>query len=221
MVKTFLIGAIIQSLACINLVHCRDWQGCLGRCIIRRRGGPHSAFQVIRSMFLPPIRPLLTLCAASLTLAGCATPMSETNIATPSVSARAVSPILTTADAVDTASFARPQVARVTHVALDLDLDFAARRVGGTATLDILAADTAQEIILDDRGLEITSITDDRGNALRWTVGAAVEGTFSHYRGGNGLTPIRMGNTNHGRLAHCGVLPQHAFDLSRIDVHTT
>ena len=61
--------------------------------------------------------------------------MTGTNSA-PARVARAVSPILTTADAVDTASFARPQIARVTHVALDLDLDFATRRVGGTATLD-------------------------------------------------------------------------------------
>lgn len=126
-------------------------------------------------MFLRPIRSLLTLCAASLSLAGCATSMTTASTA-PTPVARAVSPILTTADAVDTASFARPQIARVTHVALDLDLDFAARRVGGTATLDILAANGAEEIILDNRGLEITSITDDRGNPLHWTVGAAVEG---------------------------------------------
>ncbi|WP_246202899.1 M1 family metallopeptidase [Sphingomonas lacunae] len=95
---------------------------------------------------------------------------------TPALVQRPVAPILATADAVDTASFARPQIARVTHVALDLDLDFATRRVAGTATLDILAADQARDIILDNRGLEIATITDGAGRPLPWTVGAEVDG---------------------------------------------
>ena len=66
--------------------------------------------------------------------------------------ARAVAPILNEPEAQDWHSFARPQVARVTHVALDLALDFEARRIGGTATLDIQAADGAQEIVLDNKG---------------------------------------------------------------------
>src|SRR4051812_13218722 len=51
--------------------------------------------------------------------------------------AAALAPILTTPDAVDTHSFARPLEARVTHVVLDLNVDFDTRRIGGTATLDI------------------------------------------------------------------------------------
>ena len=50
---------------------------------------------------------------------------------------RAVAPILDTPEAMDVHSYARPLEARVTHVALDLDADFAAKRIGGTATLDI------------------------------------------------------------------------------------
>ena len=45
-----------------------------------------------------------------------------------------VSPILTTPDAVDDQTYAQPQVARVTHVALDLDLDFDAKMIGGIVT---------------------------------------------------------------------------------------
>ncbi|EOD15562.1 membrane aminopeptidase I, partial [Emiliania huxleyi CCMP1516] len=89
--------------------------------------------------------------------------------------ARMVSPILTTPDAVDSATYAQPQVARVTHVALDLDLDFDARRVGGVADLDILAAPGAKEIVLDTKGLEITGVTDGAGRALAYEIGETVE----------------------------------------------
>jgi leukotriene-A4 hydrolase len=85
---------------------------------------------------------------------------------------RAVAPILTTADARDPHSYARPEVARVTHVALDLDLDFEAKAVSGTATLDILAAPGAREIVLDTKGLEILGVTDANGRALPLVVGA-------------------------------------------------
>ena len=45
---------------------------------------------------------------------------------------RAIAPILTTPDAIDTHSYARPLEARVTHVALDLAVDFDTKRIGGT-----------------------------------------------------------------------------------------
>ena len=87
-----------------------------------------------------------------------------------------VAPILTTEDARDAATFAQPEVARVTHVGLDLTLDFAAKRVGGTATLDILARPGADTLVLDSDGLEIASITDAEGKALPFKVGEKVEG---------------------------------------------
>ena len=70
-------------------------------------------------------------------------------------------------------SFAKPLEARVTHVALDLAVDFAAKRVGGTATLDIDARPDASEIILDDKGLEIEKIADADGKPLPYKVGAS------------------------------------------------
>jgi aminopeptidase N len=83
----------------------------------------------------------------------------------------AIAPILTGDAARDTSTFARPEIARVTHVALDLNADFEARRMSGTATLDIQAAPGAREIILDSKGLEIQAITGPRGAALPFTLG--------------------------------------------------
>ncbi len=108
----------------------------------------------------------LLILAASLLAAACA----MTNAGGPPA-ARQVAPILTGPAAHDAASFARPEIARVTHVALDLDADFEARRMAGTATLDIVAAPGAEEIILDSRGLEIERITDSAGNALPFALG--------------------------------------------------
>ena len=83
-------------------------------------------------------------------------------------------PILTSPEAVDTLTYAKPQIARVTHVALDLDLDFAARRVSGSAQLSVLAAKGADELILDSNGLLIERITDSAGRDLAFTVGENV-----------------------------------------------
>jgi leukotriene-A4 hydrolase len=111
------------------------------------------------------MRPLLTA-AFALILSAC------TVVDAPEEKARQVAPILTGEEARDTRSFARPEVARVTHVALDLNADFEAKRMAGTATLDIQAAQGAEEIVLDSKGLEIESIADAQGNALQHALGA-------------------------------------------------
>src|SRR5829696_1196773 len=111
--------------------------------------------------------------AASLLLAACQA--SETNTASPAGEtgdAAQISPILSTPDAKDDASYARPLQARVHHVALDLAVDFDAKRVGGTATLDIDRKPDAKEIILDSKGLEIAAIRDAEGKALPFKLGA-------------------------------------------------
>jgi aminopeptidase N len=82
------------------------------------------------------------------------------------------SPILTTPDARDVLTYARPEIARVTHVDLNLTADFASKTMRGTATLDILARPDAREVVLDDKGLVITRIADAAGKPLKWTVGA-------------------------------------------------
>jgi leukotriene-A4 hydrolase len=87
-----------------------------------------------------------------------------------------VSPVLTSEDARDPWTFARPEIARVTHVALDLALDFDARQVAGTATLDIAAAPGAGTVVLDSQDLKVAKVTDARGKALPFTLGETVEG---------------------------------------------
>ena len=111
----------------------------------------------------------LVAAAAALILASC-----QAQQAPPAANeAGNVAPILDAPDAVDIHSYAKPLEARVTHLALDLAVDFAARRVGGTATLDIEAKPGVREIILDDKGLEIEAVTDEGGQPLPYKVGAA------------------------------------------------
>ncbi len=114
--------------------------------------------------------------ALCLTAAACS-PAATNNSAADAGNAQAermVAPILTGEDARDPHTYARPEIARVTHVAMDLALDFEGKRVSGTATLDIQAADGAQEIILDSKGLEIESVTNaDGGAALQYALGTA------------------------------------------------
>src|SRR5687768_16189360 len=107
---------------------------------------------------------LLTSCRAA----------EQGNSAQPAA-ASAIAPILTTADAQDVHSYARPLEARVHHVALDLTVDFNSKRLGGTATLDIDRRPDAKEIVLDDKGLEIHRVTDGSGEPLTWKVGARDE----------------------------------------------
>lgn len=96
-------------------------------------------------------------------------------LATPAAAqvASKVAPILTTPEARDVWTYAQPQVARVTHTDVKLTADFASKTMSGTATLDVLAAPGAKEIVLDTDDLAIASITDAKGKPLPFTVGEA------------------------------------------------
>jgi len=112
--------------------------------------------------------------AAALFLSACQA--SETNTAANSSESgqeAQIAPILDTPEARASDTYARPLEARVYHVALDLNVDFDSRRIGGTATLDIDRKPDAREIVLDDKGLEIESITDASSQPLEWKVGAS------------------------------------------------
>ena len=74
-------------------------------------------------------------------------------------------------EAVDTHTYARPEIARVVDVALDLTANFQAKTLSGTATLDILAVPGANEVILDIRNLDIQDVRDAAGQPLRFVVG--------------------------------------------------
>lgn len=79
--------------------------------------------------------------------------------------------ILVTPEAKDELTYAEPEIARVTHVDLDLTVDFDTHVISGTAKLDILARPDAREIVLDDDKLVISAITDAAGKPLKWSVG--------------------------------------------------
>lgn len=114
----------------------------------------------------------LTLVLGFAMLGACSQPDSTANASGEPI----VSPILTSDDARDPYSFAEPEIARVTHIALDLALSFENKNVSGTATLDILADGSADTVILDTMGLDISSVTDADGNGLPFELGESDEG---------------------------------------------
>lgn len=64
----------------------------------------------------------------------------------------------------DPHSYARPDEARVEHIALDLTVDFAKKQLSGTANLRIHKAPNANTLMLDTNGLEIRKVTLQPGN---------------------------------------------------------
>ncbi|MDQ0250354.1 aminopeptidase N [Sphingomonas kyeonggiensis] len=80
-------------------------------------------------------------------------------------------PILTTPEAKDVWTHAEPEAARVTHVDLNLDVDFASKTLSGVATLDVLAARGATDIVLDVDDLVIESVTCPKGKPLPYKIG--------------------------------------------------
>jgi aminopeptidase N len=73
----------------------------------------------------------------------------------------------------DIHSFARPAEARVTHVALDLRADFEAKRLVGSARLNVARQPGAKEIVLDTSGLTIDGVTAGDGTPLMHEFGDA------------------------------------------------
>jgi leukotriene-A4 hydrolase len=105
---------------------------------------------------------------AALFLASC-----QTDTAPPKANQSGqVAPILDTPDAVDAYSYAKPLEARVANVDLDLALDFDAKKVSGTAALDVIAKPGVREVILDSKGLDIAGVEDSNGKPLKWELGA-------------------------------------------------
>lgn len=74
----------------------------------------------------------------------------------------------------DPHSFARPNEVVVRHAALDIDVDFDARRISGTASFDLerRTADATQ-LVLDTWQLDVTSVTDADGSSLAFELGEA------------------------------------------------
>ncbi|HUF12717.1 MAG TPA: M1 family metallopeptidase [Longimicrobiales bacterium] len=75
----------------------------------------------------------------------------------------------------DLHSFARPELARVRHVALDLTADFERHILRGTARLTIERAAGVNQVVLDARDLMIRRVRDAAGETLEHRLGARVE----------------------------------------------
>ena len=113
---------------------------------------------------------LLTAAASILLLASCGMPEGG------DPDAPRVAPILSTEDARDEQTFAEPEKARVTHIDLDLELNFDDQMVAGSAQLDILADQGIDTVVLDNDGYDVASITDGEGKPLEYILGEEVEG---------------------------------------------
>lgn len=75
----------------------------------------------------------------------------------------------------DVHSYARPDTAWVTHVALDIVPDFETSRIRGTATLSVERARGADSVVLDARDLTVSGVTTARGEPLGFVMGAPAE----------------------------------------------
>ncbi|HEY0102336.1 MAG TPA: M1 family metallopeptidase [Brevundimonas sp.] len=113
---------------------------------------------------------LVSALALMTAVGGCAmTPGSAARSDMPPLPASANAPVQY---AVDTHSYARPEIARVRHVSLDLAADFAAKTLSGTAALDVQGEPGANEVVLDVRNLEIRDVRDASGAPLQFETGA-------------------------------------------------
>ncbi len=80
---------------------------------------------------------------------------------------------MTRVRAVDPHSFARPEEARVRHVSLELVVDFEARSLRGSASLDVVVEQGGTELVLDTRRLAVERVVDDAGRALAFSLTGA------------------------------------------------
>ncbi|MBX7250104.1 MAG: M1 family metallopeptidase [Caulobacteraceae bacterium] len=112
-------------------------------------------------------RPALVVALAAL-LAGCSA-MHLSNPFAGKGPATATTPAVPAALPQDRHSYARPEVARVTHVGVDLRVDFERRVLSGRANLDIQTAPGAGEIVLDTNGLTIRAVTVE-GRPADWSM---------------------------------------------------
>jgi leukotriene-A4 hydrolase len=117
---------------------------------------------------LASVSTLALTAALGLTMAGCASMPDWGGAGTEPV-IEAPAPVQWVRDV---HSHARPEIARVGHVDLDLTADFDRKVLSGKATLDITGREGADQIILDVRNMDITSVTDGAGQALTWRLGA-------------------------------------------------
>lgn len=121
---------------------------------------------------LLPARPTTVLRAAAALLGAVVLGVTALGLAScqpPDAKGQTVQEIV--ARTVDDHSYARPLEARVYHVDLDLTADFATKTLKGTASLQLITAANAKQVIVDTRGLDIIAVTNASGAPLKYTLG--------------------------------------------------
>ena len=113
---------------------------------------------------------LVSALALTTALAACGREPAEVKSDMPALPASATAPITY---ARDVHSYARPEIARVRNVALDLTADFERNILSGTATLTVMAEPGATQVVLDTRNLDIRSVKDAAGQPLPFALGDA------------------------------------------------
>src|SRR5690349_23749672 len=93
---------------------------------------------------------------AALLLAAC---RNEQPAQTATTTTSAAPAQLAGANVRDPHSYARPEEARVEHIGLDLTVDFATKKLDGTANLRIRKQQGATKLMLDTNGLDIRKVT--------------------------------------------------------------
>jgi leukotriene-A4 hydrolase len=123
---------------------------------------PTLGLAMLRRLLLP-----VFVIAISVLLADDATAMRQRTVRHPSFSQLDVPPV-------DVFSFSEPAKIRVTHLSLDLSVDFAERRLRGSATLSLNNISGTDRLVLDTRALTITAVSQDGIPAI-WSLGTQTE----------------------------------------------
>jgi len=76
----------------------------------------------------------------------------------------------------DPHSHAEPERVRVTHVDLDLELDFVARSIRGGVRLDLERRDSSAPLVLDAQGLAIERVLGADGSPRKFELGPELDG---------------------------------------------
>jgi hypothetical protein len=115
----------------------------------------------------------------------------------------------------DIHSHADPTRVRVTHVSLDLTVDFDSKRVTGTAELAFERRDEGAPLVLDQQGLDIAEVTGADGTARAYEVGAEHDnlGSALTIRLARGDTKVRVRYaTTEKALALMWLAPEQTAD---------
>jgi hypothetical protein len=115
----------------------------------------------------------------------------------------------------DIHSHAQPSRVRVTHVSLDLDVDFGKRRIAGTADLAFERIDPEAPLVLDQQSLAIAEVTGPDGKARAFEVGEEKANLGSaltiHLVPGDERVRVRYATTG-GALALMWLDPEQTAD---------